>query len=101
MRRGELTADRSNVHDPAAALADHLRQGGNRRVQRRPEVDVHGALEVLVRHGLHGTDLDYSRVVDEDIDRAEVHLHGEYSVLDLLAVCYVTGDSEHVCPARF
>jgi hypothetical protein len=70
----ELAANRRNVGDSSLASDAHSLHHSLHGVQRRLEMDRHGALEVIGRHFIHRADLDDASVVNQHVDRAELLL---------------------------
>ena len=57
----------------------------------RPEHDIHGLLEILERHLRHGAHRDRARIVDQDVDGAELGTDPRDERFDLRAVGHVRG----------
>ena len=72
VRHGDLPADGDDVDDAAVTARAQERHCRERNGYRAPEVRPHGVLEIGVREGVHRPDADGARVVDEDVEAAEV-----------------------------
>jgi hypothetical protein len=65
-------------------------------VQRAAQVDRQRVLEVVGGHVLDRADLDHARVVDQDVDRAEVVLDARHEPQHVVAVGDVALGAEHL-----
>ena len=65
------------------------------RVERTPEVRVHGVGEVAHIHGLDGTDGDEARIVDERIDGPEARAHFFHQQVDVVLDPHVAAKGDH------
>ena len=70
--RVEEGVDRGDVDNRAASLVDHVRDGRAGRAKRGEEVELEGALEVVVAHLEEAvqSQLDAADVVHEHVDSA-------------------------------
>src|ERR1700694_1170518 len=79
----DLTELRADVDDVAVAALEHLRQHVPRTEKHCAEVDVHHLVPLLGRHLVQEHLREDARVVDEDLDGAELSLHALDHGLDL------------------
>src|SRR5690606_8926273 len=96
VRHADAPAYRRDVDDAPRALAAHDRQGGQRRVERPPEVRVHRVFVVGETHVIDGAHLDDAGVVDDDVNAPVAFERLQDGAFGLVAASYVGGDGEHV-----
>src|SRR4051794_34762502 len=58
VRHGDFATDGRNVDDAPATTATHLRNYFPYERERRPQMQLHGALEIVARHMFERADFD-------------------------------------------
>src|SRR5262245_40785040 len=91
VRHADSAADGSDVDDVSAAALDHSGNHGKREMDHAPEDDVHGFVEVVERVRFKRSDGGGPRVVDQNVDAAEVAAGDGNQVVHLLGLAYITG----------
>ena len=101
MRNADLAANRGDVHNPAAAILDHLRQRRQRGIDRSPEHYVHGLAEILCSLREQRAHRDGSGIVHQDVNAPEPLLREAHQVFRIVLLADVTGKSCHFRAQRF
>ena len=72
MRHSHFAADGRDVDDATFAAMPQVRDGVHHQSERRPEMQIHRALEILAMHVIERANFDDACVVDDDIEAAEI-----------------------------
>ena len=78
----------------------HLRQHSERRIEHTPEHHVQGCREIF-RSCLHGPNLDYSRIIHQDIDLTKAFRGLSHEVTHLFPVGNITWHAQYLCTALY
>jgi len=71
MRNGYFAAERGDIDDPGKTAFRQVIQGGKRKIEWRPKMNVQCILKIFTIHGIEGTNDNFSRVVDQNINPSQ------------------------------
>ena len=83
MRHRHSAANGGDVDDASSAAVAQMRKRLHHEIERRPEMQIHRALEILPAHVLERPDLDNPGIVDDDVEAAEMI----YDILTAASIC--------------
>ena len=72
MRHRHSAADGGDVDDAAFAAAPEMRNRLPDQIEGRPKMEVHRALEICALHVFERADLNDARIIDQDVEAAEM-----------------------------
>ena len=72
MGHGNFSADRSDVDDAPFAAPAKVRERFHDELEGRPEVEIHGALEIFALHVLGGANFDDAGIIDNHVNAAKM-----------------------------